>query len=113
MCRLDIRYPVGGAHAVQDISFNVKGGERIGIVGRTAAGKTTLVSALLRLINSNDGVIKIDGVNIAEIGLHELRSRVTFIPQVKIKSTSKGLIGTCAIYVIPSLQFGSLESMCR
>lgn len=87
MIRLDIRYGVGGgSHAIQDVTFNVKGGERIGICGRTAAGKSTLVNAFLRLVSLNGGDIKIDGVNTAEIGLHELRSRITFIPQVRISA---------------------------
>ena len=54
----------------------------MGIVGRTGAGKSSLSLSLFRIIEAIEGAIIIDGVNIAEIGLHDLRSRITIIPQV-------------------------------
>ncbi len=51
-------------------------------MGRTGAGKSSLTLGLFRIIEASQGEICIDGVNIAELGLHELRSRITIIPQV-------------------------------
>ncbi|XP_029946251.1 multidrug resistance-associated protein 1 [Salarias fasciatus] len=67
--------------AIRDISLSISGGEKVGIVGRTGAGKSSLTLGLFRIIEAAEGQIFIDGVNIAELGLHELRSRVTIIPQ--------------------------------
>lgn len=55
---------------------------QIGIVGRTGAGKSSLALGIFRILEAAKGEIYIDGVNIAEIGLHDLRSRITIIPQV-------------------------------
>ena len=52
-------------------------------MGRTGAGKSSLTLALFRIIESAEGAILIDGVNIAEYGLDDLRSRITIIPQVR------------------------------
>ena len=52
-------------------------------MGRTGAGKSSLTLALLRIIESAGGVILVDGVNIADYGLDDLRSRITIIPQVR------------------------------
>lgn len=56
---------------------------QVGIVGRTGAGKSSLAGGLLRLQEAAEGGIWIDGVPIAHVGLHTLRSRITIIPQVR------------------------------
>ena len=58
----------------------------VGVVGRTGAGKSSLMSGLFRIIERVGGRIMIDDIDISEIGLHDLRSRLTIIPQVN-KST--------------------------
>ncbi|XP_060530036.1 multidrug resistance-associated protein 1-like isoform X5 [Cylas formicarius] len=63
------------------VNFEVKGSEKVGIVGRTGAGKSSLTLSLFRIIEGSEGQISIDGVNVAELGLHTLRSRLTIIPQ--------------------------------
>jgi len=55
-------------------------------VGRTGAGKSSLTLALFRIIESAAGQIVIDGVHIADLGLHQLRSRITILPQVSFYS---------------------------
>ncbi|KAJ2867314.1 hypothetical protein GGH94_000943 [Coemansia aciculifera] len=88
-------WPSTGALAVRDlvvgytsstpvlhaISFTVRHGEKIGIVGRTGAGKSTLSLALLRFIEATSGQILLDGVDISTLGLEELRQSITIIPQ--------------------------------
>lgn len=56
---------------------------QVGIVGRTGAGKSSLALGIFRILEAAKGKIFIDGVNIADIGLHDLRSRITIIPQVR------------------------------
>ena len=75
------RYRPGLELVVKGISANIKPGEKIGIVGRTGAGKSSLTLALFRMIEAAEGKISIDGVVIADIGLHDLRSNITIIPQ--------------------------------
>uniref|UniRef100_A0A8D3D247 Multidrug resistance-associated protein 1 n=1 Tax=Scophthalmus maximus TaxID=52904 RepID=A0A8D3D247_SCOMX len=67
--------------AIRNITICINGGEKVGIVGRTGAGKSSLTLGIFRIIEGAEGHIFIDGVNIAELGLHELRSRITIIPQ--------------------------------
>ncbi|KAK9886055.1 hypothetical protein WA026_014838 [Henosepilachna vigintioctopunctata] len=76
-----VRYRPDLDLVLKEISFNIRGGEKVGIVGRTGAGKSSLTLSLFRIIEAAHGIIEIDGVNIAEIGLHALRSRLTIIPQ--------------------------------
>ncbi|KRJ97660.1 multidrug resistance-associated protein 1 isoform X5 [Drosophila yakuba] len=76
-----VRYREGLDLVLRGVSFNIQGGEKVGIVGRTGAGKSSLTLALFRIIEAAGGRISIDGVDIASMGLHMLRSRLTIIPQ--------------------------------
>uniref|UniRef100_A0A674NHV4 Multidrug resistance-associated protein 1 n=1 Tax=Takifugu rubripes TaxID=31033 RepID=A0A674NHV4_TAKRU len=67
--------------AIRNITISVNGGEKVGIVGRTGAGKSSLTLGLFRIIEAAEGHIFIDGVDIGQLGLHDLRSRITIIPQ--------------------------------
>ncbi|NXM27118.1 MRP3 protein, partial [Oxyruncus cristatus] len=76
-----VRYRKGLDLVLKGINLQVHGGEKIGIVGRTGAGKSSMTLCLFRILEAVKGEIKIDGVKISEIGLHDLRSRLTIIPQ--------------------------------
>ena len=78
---LEVQYAPGLPSVLSDVSFTVKAGERIGIVGRTGSGKSTLATSILRVVEPMKGKIIIDGIDTTSIGIRDLRSRVTFIPQ--------------------------------
>ena len=69
---------------LNDLSFSIKGGEKIGIIGRTGAGKTSLVMTLFRILEISKGQISIDGINIAMLSLKQLRRVLGIIPQEPI-----------------------------
>jgi len=68
---------------------------QVGIVGRTGAGKTSLTLALFRIIEAASGSIVIDGIDISSIGLQDLRSRITIIPQAS--NGIRILINVCSL----------------
>ncbi|XP_071113612.1 multidrug resistance-associated protein 1-like [Haliotis cracherodii] len=76
-----LRYRQGRDLVLKNITFTVHGGEKIGVVGRTGAGKSSLMLSLFRLVEPTEGAIVIDGVDIADIGLHDLREKLAIIPQ--------------------------------
>ncbi|KAL5540879.1 hypothetical protein UlMin_043271 [Ulmus minor] len=78
---LQIRYRSNTPLVLRGISCIFAGGHKIGIVGRTGSGKTTLIGALFRLVEPTGGRIMVDGIDISMIGLHDLRSRFGIIPQ--------------------------------
>ncbi|CAC5389793.1 ABCC1 [Mytilus coruscus] len=83
-CKFDnykTRYRAGLDLVIRGITCNIAGGQKVGIVGRTGAGKSSLAMALFRLIESAEGKIIIDGECIAEMGLHDLRQKLTILPQ--------------------------------
>ena len=76
-----MRYRPNAPLVLQGISCVFEGGHKIGIVGRTGSGKTTLISALFRLVEPTEGMIIINGIDISSIGVHDLRSRLGIIQQ--------------------------------
>lgn len=67
--------------ALRNINLHVTPGEKVGVVGRTGAGKSTLTLSLFRIVEAAEGRIVIDGLDISTLGLHDLRSKLTIIPQ--------------------------------
>ncbi|KAF5356102.1 hypothetical protein D9756_004037 [Leucocoprinus leucothites] len=78
---LSARYSQTGPKVLHDISFEIKPGERVGIVGRTGSGKSSLTLALLRCIFT-EGSVFYDGLKTSDLNLDALRSKVTIIPQI-------------------------------
>jgi len=66
---------------LRNLELNIKSGEKIAVVGRTGAGKSSLALALLRVLEAKTGKILLDGFDISQLGLHELRKAITIIPQ--------------------------------
>ena len=75
------RYREGLELTLHDICFTTKASEKVGIVGRTGAGKSSVALALFRIIEPVAGRIMVDGVDITQLGLKKLRSRLSIIPQ--------------------------------
>ncbi|CAI7761253.1 unnamed protein product [Closterium sp. NIES-53] len=78
---LSMRYRPNLPLVLKNVSVSIQGGERVGIVGRTGSGKSSLMLCLFRLIEPTEGRILIDGTDIAGMGLTQLRSRLSIIPQ--------------------------------
>lgn len=79
-----LKYQDLGVAVLKDVSINIKSKEKIGIVGRTGSGKSTLLISLLRIVESAEGKILIDGVDVSKIDLKDLRSNIAIIPQEPI-----------------------------
>jgi ATP-binding cassette, subfamily C (CFTR/MRP), member 1 len=76
-----VRYREELPLVLEGIRCNIRPGEKVGVVGRTGAGKSSLTLALFRILESNMGKIIIDQIDIKQIGLHDLRKKLTIIPQ--------------------------------
>ena len=78
---LTFRYPDGDYNVLQDVSFQVAAGESVGIVGKTGAGKTTVVDLLLRTYNVPDGTLFVDGKDVNSVYIHSVRNACAYVPQ--------------------------------
>jgi ATP-binding cassette subfamily B protein len=78
---LTFSFPDGERAALTDVSFKIAAGERIGIVGKTGAGKTAIVDLLLRIYNISDGMLYVDGVDVNKIPIRQLRGAIAYVPQ--------------------------------
>ena len=78
---VSFRYPGAAADTVSDISFTAMPGETVAFIGATGCGKTTLLNLVPRLYDTTDGEILINGVNVKEYKLNELRSMIGYVPQ--------------------------------
>ena len=78
---LHLRYRPNLPDVLKGINFAVQDGEKVGIVGRTGSGKSSMMLGLLRILEAHEGRIIFDGIDISTVGLLDLRSRVSIIPQ--------------------------------
>ena len=78
---LTFRYPGGEFDALQNVSFTIEPGENVGLVGKTGAGKTTLVDLLLRTYNVPDGTVFLDGRDVNDVSIRSVRASCAYVPQ--------------------------------
>ena len=77
---VSLRYDEHLPRAIKDLSLEIRPGEKVGIIGRTGAGKSSFIQTLFRLFDYDCGCIRIDNVDIKKLSLYDLRSRLTIIP---------------------------------
>ena len=78
---LSFRYPGSETEVLKDISVAIQAGENIGLVGKTGSGKTTLVDLLLRTYNVPDGTLFVDGMDVNDVKIQDLRACCAYVPQ--------------------------------
>lgn len=81
VANMDYKYPETEKHALKNISFSVKKGQTLGIIGRTGSGKTTLVNLILRIFQPDENTIFINNTDILNIPLEVLRKNIGYVPQ--------------------------------
>ena len=78
---VDFIYPGSNIKVLENISFEIKFGQTIAIVGKTGTGKSTIINLLCRMYNTTSGSIEIDNINISKINLNKLRAQISLVPQ--------------------------------
>ena len=81
---VDAKYRENLPNCLENLSLQLSPGEKLGVCGRTGAGKSSLASLLLRIIQPHKGIIKLGGINTSHVGLQQLRSKITIVPQVHL-----------------------------
>ena len=75
------KYPGNGSDVISNVSFKVNKGETLAIIGATSSGKTTILNMISRLYDATSGEVLVDGVNVKEVDIQNLRSKIGFVPQ--------------------------------
>jgi ABC-type multidrug transport system fused ATPase/permease subunit len=99
-----LRYRHNTPQVLDSLSFSIAGGEMVGVVGRTGAGKSSILVCLFRMVEISKGAIFIDGVNIQSVSLRRLRAAIAIIPQDPVL-----LSGTLRFQLDPCLQYSDVE----
>ncbi|KAJ3009785.1 UNVERIFIED_CONTAM: hypothetical protein HDU68_002501 [Siphonaria sp. JEL0065] len=84
---LQVKYASKFDPVIKNLSVQIRGSEKVGVVGRTGSGKSTLMTALFRIVEPSQGTVEIDGLDVSKLGLHTLRSRLQIIPQEPVLFT--------------------------
>mmetsp|Transcript_15758 Transcript_15758/g.15726 ORF Transcript_15758/g.15726 Transcript_15758/m.15726 type:complete len:305 (-) Transcript_15758:59-973(-) len=94
-----MKYRPDTPHILKGVNFKIEASKRIGFVGRTGSGKSSIFLALLRIVEIDKGIIFIDGVDISHIGLDKLRSAITLVPQdpLVFSSTLRNNLDPCGL----------------
>ncbi len=102
---VQLRYRPELELVLKGVSVDIKGGEMVGVIGRTGSGKSTLMVALLRLVELAGGSISVDGVDLAKLGLDQIRKSITIIPQdsVLFSGTVRFNLDPFGVYSEPEL----------
>ncbi len=79
--KLSFTYPLSEREILSDVSFTINAGENVGLIGRTGAGKTTIVDLIARTYNVPDGTLFVDGRDVNTIPIKELRHHIAYVPQ--------------------------------
>ena len=79
--KVDFTYPHTGIEAIKNFDLEIKKGEKVAIVGRTGSGKSTIAQLLLRMYDPTKGTIELDGVDIRELDLPDMRNQISYVPQ--------------------------------
>ncbi|MCR4655992.1 MAG: ABC transporter ATP-binding protein/permease [Lachnospiraceae bacterium] len=78
---ISYRFPGAAQNVLTDISFSAKAGETVAIIGGTGSGKSTLLNMLCRNMDVSEGSVKIDGVDVRDVGSEDLRNHISLVPQ--------------------------------
>ncbi len=78
---VSVTYPNSNINALKDVSFEVKAGQSVGVIGKTGAGKSTLVQLLLRFIDPDTGTLGINNTDLRDLNLREYRDQIGSVPQ--------------------------------
>ncbi|MCL2832841.1 MAG: ABC transporter ATP-binding protein/permease [Treponema sp.] len=108
---VNFRYPGGDNNVLEDINFTAKQGETTAIIGATGSGKSTLVNLLIRFYDIRDGEILIDGIDIRNVGLKDLRKKISYIPQKSLLFS--GTIRSNLLYADQNAPDEALEKAAR
>ncbi|KAK5578522.1 hypothetical protein RB653_008194 [Dictyostelium firmibasis] len=101
---VEIKYRPNAEPNLKNLSFKIESNEKIGIVGRTGAGKTTIASSIFRMVECSKGIILIDGIDISTLDLQKLRSSIGIVPQDPFIFT-----GTIRSNIDPFQEFTDIE----
>lgn len=101
---VSMQYREGLPYVLKSLTVDFQGGHKVGICGRTGAGKSTILQTLYRIVELAEGTIKVDGVDISTIGLHQLRSQLSIIPQEPVL-----FLGTVRSNLDPLEQYSDAE----